>query len=313
MRRPHSIAIVACGLAGIAVLAGCDDSQSPPTEQAIVFQHVEFPDTVLAFQPWTLHAFVLLGPNLCWNLERAGIDQQGSELVLSGRSRFSSTMGGACAQALAEEWIALTGPLLPAGDYTIEAGGLRDTLFVRPAAGLARWRLMADGQIWSYAATWRFTSAAYRQYQVANPEAVPMAGNVRLYGGVLGREADFVVIRRLEYPTSRRLGQPVSVPIEDVPQESGRIYYANWCVLPEDVVSTGTELLAGLLAGGIDVRRAWLPEYCSPCECVSCVAGIVLELGAPSSAVASHGFRPEIGPWAFNCGVQSMWRFEVTD
>ena len=202
MRRPRALRSwpgwLACS--ALLLITSCDDDASgPPNEHAVVFLHVSLSDTVPALRPWNLRAFSYLGSNLCWQLQSAGIERTDSKLVAWGRSRFESPPSGACPEALAQEWVEIVGPALPAGDYAIEAGIFRDTLVVRGRADPFGTRIMARGQLWRSGEVWRFTSEAYEQYQISNQDMVPRAGMVRLYGFIVGREADFVVIRRIEY------------------------------------------------------------------------------------------------------------------
>ena len=63
----------------------------------------------------------------------------------------------------------------------------------------------------------------------------------------------------------------------------------------------------------VDPRFLELPAAvgCSPCECATCTAGIVLELGAPDARIAPYGFVEDTANWVFDCGIEEMWRFEI--
>lgn len=100
---------------------------------------------------------------------------------------------------------------------------------------------------------------------------------------------------------------PVQVSTSDVATETENVYYREWCTGGE-VIPEAEAILGELLDADIAISRIWFPMQCSPCDCVTCTAAIVLELFAPDSRVEAMGFIPD-NPWAMNCGVGSMWRY----
>ena len=101
------------------------------------------------------------------------------------------------------------------------------------------------------------------------------------------------------------------------------------CVLPEPVAATETVLpsatvyyyildigpppdglLQSLLDDGLDVLAAWWPLVGSPCDCVECFTGIVVEVAAPDTRIESWGFTSG-GSAFFNCGIASFDHYVI--
>ena len=103
---------------------------------------------------------------------------------------------------------------------------------------------------------------------------------------------------------------PTSAVHSDIAEESDRVYYL--AVGGEDFSQQAAEqLLLALLAVDIAIATAWYPKLTSPCECVICVACVVVEIAAPDQAILMHGFvdDPASGPWVCNCGVDDFWQY----
>ena len=104
------------------------------------------------------------------------------------------------------------------------------------------------------------------------------------------------------------LPQPMHVPTSEIAAESERAYYFVWD-LDGDIIAEAEQILLTLLADQIPVLNAWFPSSGSTCECVICVACIVIELQMPDPKILNHGFLDDAAGWVCNCGVDGMWLY----
>ena len=103
---------------------------------------------------------------------------------------------------------------------------------------------------------------------------------------------------------------PTSVAQADIAEDSDRVYYL--AVVGDDFSHQAAEqLLLALLADDIAITNAWYPQVPSDCECVICVACMVVELEAPDQTMLEHGFidDPASELWVCNCGVDQFWQY----
>ncbi len=73
------------------------------------------------------------------------------------------------------------------------------------------------------------------------------------------------------------------------------------------------EILQKLLRNGVEVQRAWIPVYDSPCECATCVSAMVVEItpGTGTELLEALGFVTDAEPWVINCGIAEYKFYEV--
>ncbi len=101
--------------------------------------------------------------------------------------------------------------------------------------------------------------------------------------------------------------EPKIVDHVELPASLDAVYYL---ISPS---KNATLVFEELLENAFELIQAWAPTQQTPCDCLTCVNAIIIEIKTPNERIHEFNFISDPEPWAINCGVNSFEYYDFVN